>query len=73
MADSGVLIEFISTKDDQIVDVSKVSEIAEKYNIKHTIVEGDHLSFLVGRNMSYLINVLDALGAQDDYKDYVQK
>lgn len=52
----------ISSKYDRIVNVGENMNRAKNLTnlIEHIIVEeGDHLSFLIGKDMSYLLDVLD--------------
>jgi hypothetical protein len=78
----------ISGKYDRIVNINDNKEFAEKIPavFAHIELEADHLSFLVGKNMSFMQNVLTMIDEvnpdksipyntvnETEYDSYVQK
>lgn len=66
---SEVPILMISSKYDRIVNVGENMRRAQNLTnlIEHVIIEnGDHLSFLIGKDMSYLMKVFDTLANTEE-------
>ena len=66
---SEVPILMISSKYDRITNVGENMNRAARLTnlIEHVIIEnGDHLSFLCGKDMSYLLNVIDTLAETEN-------
>ena len=64
IGNSGVPILMISGKYDRIVNIEENRRRSKQLSnlIEHIeLEEGDHLSFLVGKDMGYMTNVLDYL------------